>query len=139
MKPHYPNMHRLFQTILTEDAYPGSAVSADLDGDDYDTIPLVTWRAMNDGQVDHGKWNVLLIVHVLIDLAESDMDAVLSHVYAQIQSWNKPGRGVLADEKYGVLSVEDSAVFNLVNQSMLNGKQVAQFTSQFRIIVQDWS
>lgn len=139
MKANYPNIHRLIQTNLTEGAYPGSTVIVDLDGDDYKDLPLISWRALNEGQYAHGLWRVNLILQVILDLEQTDMDDLLPHLYAQIHSWNEPGKGVIRDEKLGVESVTDGAVFDTVSSTWVNGKHLTQFSAQFSLTVQDWS
>ncbi|MBU3995589.1 MAG: hypothetical protein KKF42_07420 [Actinobacteria bacterium] len=139
MKDTYPSIHGLVQTILEQGKYPGSTVIADLDGDDYEDLPLVAWRTLNEGQVSHGVWRVILIVNVMFDLADTDMDTLLPHIYKQIRGWDTPGQGIIAAEKIGVESVNDGAVFDLIHIANLNGKNVSQFASQFELTIRDWS
>lgn len=139
MKDNYPDIHRLMQELFERDKYPESEVIVDLDGDDYSHQPLITWRTLNEGQFAHGLWNVILTVNVMFDLSDPAMDGLLPYVYAQVRSWDKPGQGVLADEKYGVESVEDGAVFDIINVANINGKDVSQYACQWRLTIKDWS
>lgn len=139
MKANYPNIHRLVQTILTDGAFPGTTVIADLDGNDYEELPLISWRALNEGQYGHGLWRVNLVLQVVLDLEQTDMDDLLPHLYAQIHSWNEPGKGVIKDERLGVESVSDVAVFDTVSMAWVNGKHLTQFAAQFTLLVHDWS
>ena len=127
------------QELFERDKYPGSEIIVDLDGNDYESLPLVSWRTLNEGQHAHGLWNVILTVNVMFDLADSDMDGLLPHIYAQVRSWDKPGTGVLAAEKYGVESVEDGAVFDIISVADINGKDVSQYACQWRLTIKDWS
>lgn len=137
MKPHWPNFPRLIQSVLEEGAFPGTTVIADLDSNSYEEVPLISWGMVNEGQVDYGVWSLLVSMSLIIDPFQ--MNSILPHVYAQIQSWNEPGVGVLADEQFGIESVEDQTVLNPKNSAIVNGKHLAEFDSQFRLIVRDWS
>lgn len=139
MKTKYPDIHRLFQVILEDGAPTGVSVIVDLDGEDYEDMPVVTWRTITEGQIAHGLWRVTLILNVIFDIADEATDDLLPSLYAQIHGWNEPGEGVLATEKYGVESVEDAAVFDLIFASIVNGKNVSQYAAQFTVLVRDWS
>lgn len=137
MKPNYPNMHKLAQSILEHEKYPGLVVINDLDADSGEHTPVVSWTVINGGQQSYGLWSVILALTVLC--VPSDMDELLPHLYAQVVSWNEPGVGILAEDQFGVETVTDMGVFDATSQGILNGKHVLQFNAQFRLNVRDWS
>lgn len=136
-KPNYPNMHRLAQVILSEGKYPGSEVISGLEADSYEHVPLVAWQGVNGGQYSYGLWNFTLVLNVICE--PPDMNAMISHLYAQVHSWEHPGVGVIESEKFGVETVEDRIVFDTVQKAIVHGKHIVQFTGQFALTVQDWS
>lgn len=137
MKDTLPPFMPFCQYILEEDRYPGSTVIVDLDAHSYESVPLVSWTFLNEGQRDHGLWGGILAITVICDPA--DADKILPHIYKQVHRWESPDKGELPDEKIGVETVTDTAVFDIVHQSIVNGKALAQFNGQFRLTIIDWS
>lgn len=129
-------MNRLAYRLLT-DGLEGVEVAADLDANSVGDTPMVTFTVLNQGQFEHGLWRVILLLNVFCEA--SDTDDLLSTLYPLILSWEEPGMGVLEEEKLGVQSIQDSNVFDLVTQAVMNGKHILQFSGQFELIVQDWS
>ena len=137
MKPGFPPFVRFCQTILEEDAYPGSTVIVDLDAHSYEDAPIVSWTFLNQGQHDYGLWSGILAITVICTASEQEV--LLAHLYDQVHSWESLDKGELPGESLGVETVTDQSVFDIVNQANMNGKHLVQFTGSFNLIVRDFS
>ena len=137
VRDNFIDVQHLIDKIMQDGAFPGSHVMADVHSDSGTEVPAVLWAAFNNGQFDHGLWGVTLSVTVICTPFERG--PLISHLYRQIRSWDKPGKGILAEENYGVERVRDMTVFNLIHETVLNGKEYAQFNGTFDLTVRDWS
>ena len=131
------DLSRLVQTILEEGAPADVTVAADTDSDSGAETPFLLWTAINEGQYDVGLWSAILSIVVICEPADSWR--ILSSIYTLVHSWDTPGVGVLGSEKVGVNEVSDMGVFDLIHQTVINGKSLEQHSGQFRLRIRDWS